>query len=79
MYFDRLDLKQNEFVKGDLNVNWKNLSVFVDINECSDLEEIILNSVKDLPNRIIVFVIPEFKERMFWEFFNCFNDKIDFC
>jgi hypothetical protein len=77
IYFDRLSENFNEFVKGDLNVNWKNLNIFVDISESSDLEEIILNAVKELPKKI-VFVIPEFKERNFWEFFKCFENENNF-
>jgi hypothetical protein len=77
IYFDRLDIDGNDYVKGDMNVNWKNLSIFVDIDESSDLEEIILKAIKDLPKKI-VFVIPEFKERVFWEFFKCFDCENEF-
>ena len=49
----------------------------MDIDESSDLEEIILKAIKDLPKKM-VFVIPEFKERVFWEFFKCFDCENEF-
>ena len=64
-YCDRLEIDISEFVRPDLNVNWKNKCIFVDINNCADLEDIILKSLKDLLSKLLL-VVPEFKERNFW-------------
>ena len=46
----------------------------MDINNCADLEDIILKSLKDLPSKLLL-VVPEFKERNFWEFIKLFLHK----
>jgi hypothetical protein len=73
-YCDRLEIDISEFVRPDLNVNWKNKYIFVDINNCAALEDIILKSLKDLLSKLLL-VVPEFKERNFWEFIKLFLHK----
>ncbi len=73
-YADRLDMDLKDFQSADLNVNWKNKNIFVDAGDCADLEEIILKACKDLPN-LIFLVVPEFKERLYWDFVESFLDR----
>jgi hypothetical protein len=60
----------------DLNVNWKGKDIYVDICDCADLEEIILKACKDLPNSLFL-VVPEFRERLYWDFIEAFFDEDD--
>jgi len=49
-----------------LNDSWKNKHVFLDIGKAADLELIFAKAVKELPRRLVI-VIPEWKERTFYD------------
>jgi hypothetical protein len=61
-----LDLEFGNFTKSDLNNPWKNRDIFVDISDAADLEIIFAKALKEQPKRILI-VIPEWKERKFFD------------
>ena len=61
-----LDIEFEEFEEGNLNKTWKNRDVFIDISAAADLEIVFARALKELPRRILM-VIPEWRERKFFD------------
>lgn len=66
--FDQgLDLSSVDYSASELGKNWHDKTVFADISCVSDLEEIFLKAIKELP-KFLVVIIPQWKEKLFWMF-----------